>query len=50
MRGCLFHSKENLILKFKNELNTLAKKDFNKCFDTWIKRCKNIILKNGNYF
>ena len=50
MRGSLHLSRADLLLKFKDELKKFTNNDFKKCFDTWIKRCKKVILKNGNYF
>ena len=49
MRGVLFKHRDEVIDKFNNELKNLNSKDFNKAFDTWIKRCKRVTLKNGNY-
>lgn len=36
--------------EFQNFLNNLEKKDFDKCFSEWIKRCKGVIHNGGDYY
>ena len=35
-----------LKMDFEEMIRKLEKKDFEKCFNSWIKRCKQVILNN----
>ena len=39
-----------LKMTFEEMIRKLEKKDFEKSFNSWIKRCKQVILNNGNYY
>ena len=50
LRGKVNESKFDVINGFRNEVNKLRKNDFHKCYESWIKRCKKLIFKKGNYY
>lgn len=50
LKGTKFTSESSLFEAYYTELNKLSKDDFKKAFIEWIKRCKAVISKNGNYY
>ena len=50
LRGKSFSSIDELKSEFEKKINSLTPNDFKKCFLEWIKRCKKIIKKKGEYY
>ena len=49
LREMINNSLDDVIDRFSKEVNKLISSDFNKCFDEWIRRCKEVCQKNGDY-
>lgn len=50
LKGKKYDNILSLKSDFENALKNLGKKDFDKCFNEWIKRCKGVIENNGDYY
>ena len=49
LRGAIYDTRDDVIHGFKKEVEKLTINDYNICFESWIKRCKLVVEKNGNY-
>lgn len=50
MKGKVYYTDTEVLEAFKENADLLETKDFKNAFSTWIKRCKTVLSKNGDYY
>lgn len=50
MKGSVYLSESEILEDFQKNLDLLGPNNFNKAYIEWIKRCKEVIRKNGDYY
>ena len=50
MKGRRFATIEKIKIASLEELKTIPKSDYQKCFEDWKKRCHKCIMSEGDYF